>query len=165
MNERPLIMKMQQDYRFFGGVSILYGIVFAFCLYKNMHGVTFPLCVAVTILTAGLFMRRIRFRLQKGSLPYIIGMILLGISTALTTSFFLHFFNLLGIVLLFFVLMIHQFYDDHDWNFPMYLKRIFLLFGTMVGSLPLPFSHGAGYFSRSQSKKKQTIAALSLIHI
>ena len=162
MNERPLIMKMRQDYRFFGGISILYGIVFAFCLYKNTHGVTFPLCVAVTILTAGLFMRRIRFRLQKGSLPYIIGMILLGISTALTTSFFLHFFNLLGIVLLFFVLMIHQFYDDHDWNFPMYLKRIFLLFGTMVGSLPLPFSHGAGYFSRSQSKKKQTIAAIAV---
>ena len=44
MNERPLIMKMRQDYRFFGGVSILYGIVFAFCLYKNMHGVTFPVC-------------------------------------------------------------------------------------------------------------------------
>ena len=63
MNERPLIMKMRQDYRFFGGVSILYGIVFAFCLYKNTHGVTFPLCVAGTILTAGLFMRRIRFRL------------------------------------------------------------------------------------------------------
>lgn len=162
MNERPLIMKMRQDYRFFGGVSILYGIVFAFCLYKNMHGVTFPLCVVVTILTAGLFMRRIRFRLQKGSLLYIIGMILLGISTALTTSFFLHFFNLLGIVLLFFVLMIHQFYDDHDWNFPMYLKRLFLLFGTMVGSLPLPFSHGAGYFSRSQSKKKQTVAAIAV---
>ena len=162
MNERPLIMKMRQDYRFFGGISILYGIVFAFCLYKNTHGVTFPLCVAVTILTAGLFMRRIRFRLQKRSLLYIIGMILLGISTALTTSFFLHFFNLLGIVLLFFVLMIHQFYDDHDWNFPMYLKRIFLLFGTMVGSLPLPFSHGAGYFSRSQSKKKQTVAAIAV---
>ncbi len=123
---------------------------------------TFPLCVAVTILTAGLFMRRIRFRLQKRSLLYIIGMILLGISTALTTSFFLHFFNLLGIVLLFFVLMIHQFYDDHDWNFPMYLKRLFLLFGTMVGSLPLPFSHGAGYFSRSQSKKKQTVAAIAV---
>ena len=56
MNERPLIMKMRQDYRFFGGISILYGIVFAFCLYKNTHGVTFPLCVAVTILTAGHFL-------------------------------------------------------------------------------------------------------------
>ncbi len=160
MNEKPLIRKMKEEYRYFGGISLIYGVVFAFCLYRNMHGITFPLCVAATVLAAFLFMRKINFRLQRRSVPYIVGMALLGISTALTTSFFLHFFNLIGVVLLFFVWMIHQFYDDERWNFPMYIKRILLLFGTMISMIPYPFSHGAGYLGKTQSRKKQTAAAI-----
>ena len=160
VTERPLIAKMRENYRYFGGLSLLYGIIFAFCLYKNMHGITFPICVIATILTAFLFMKRIHYKLQKKSIPYIVGMLLLGLSTALTTSFFLHFFNMIGIILLFFVWMIHQFYEDENWNFPAYIKRLFLLFGTMAASVLYPFSHGTGYLSRTQNKKKQTVAAV-----
>ena len=95
MNERPLVRKMREDYQYFGGISLVYGIIFTFCLYKNMHGITFPICVIATILTAFLFMKRIHYKLQKKSIPYIVGMLLLGLSTALTTSFFLHFFNMI----------------------------------------------------------------------
>lgn len=162
MNEKPLVMKMREEYRFFGGMSLLYGLIFAFCLYKNMHGITFPICVGATIGFAVLFMKKINFRLQKHSLLYIIGMMLLGVSTALTTSFFLHFFNIVGIILLFFVLMIHQFYNDRMWNFPTYIKRIFKLFGTILSCIPYPFAHGGAYFSKSQNRRKQTIAAIVL---
>ena len=160
MNERPLVRKMREDYQYFGGISLVYGIIFTFCLYKNMHGITFPICVIATILTAFLFMKRIHYKLQKKSIPYIVGMLLLGLSTALTTSFFLHFFNMIGIILLFFVWMIHQFYEDENWNFPAYIKRLFLLFGTMAASVLYPFSHGTGYLYRTQNKKKQTVAAV-----
>lgn len=153
MNERPLVMKMRMDYRYFGGLSALYGLVFAFCLYKNMSGITFPICVIVTITCAWLFMKRIGFTLQKHSPLYMAGMVLLGISTALTDSFFLHFFNLLGIILLFFVFMIHQFYNDRDWNFPAYLKRILTLFGNIIECLPYPYWHGSRYLSRNKNNK------------
>ena len=36
-------MKMKEDFRYFGGLSLLYGLLFAFCLYKNAAGITFPL--------------------------------------------------------------------------------------------------------------------------
>lgn len=98
VTERPLVAKMRENYRYFGGLSLLYGIIFAFCLYKNMHGITFPICVAVTIVFAVLFLKKINYRIMKQSLPYIVGMILLSISTVLTSSFFLHFFNLAGII-------------------------------------------------------------------
>lgn len=160
MNEKPLVTKMRENYKYFGGLSLIYGIIFAFCLYRNMHGITFPLCIIVTIAFSLLFMKKINYKLQKGSVPYIAGMILLGISTALTTSFFIHLFNLVGIVLLFFVFMIHQFYNDSNWNFPAYLKRIVLLFGTILECIPYPYSHGTKYLNRNKDGKNRTFLAI-----
>lgn len=160
--EPPLVQKMAENYRFFGGLSAVYGVVFAFCLYKNLHGITFPICVAATIAFACLFMGKIEFRLQKGSVPYIAGMLLLGISTAYTSSFFFHFFNMAGIILLFFVFMLHQFYNDHVWNLPGYLKRILILFGTMIECIPCPIKHGVSHFSKSRNGKNRTMAAVGI---
>ncbi len=158
--EKPLHRKIRQDYKFFGGLSVIYGLIFTFCLYKNLHGITFPICVAATIAFAILFMKRINFELQKQSVPYIVGMILLGISTAYTSSFFFHFFNTIGIILLFSVFMIHQFYNDHTWNLPGYMKRILILFGTTIESIPYPFRHGSSYLSGDKSKKNRTLTAV-----
>lgn len=158
--EKPLHRKIRQDFRYFGGLSVIYGLIFTFCLYKNLHGITFPICVAATIAFAILFMKRIDFKLQKQSVPYIVGMVLLGISTAYTSSFFFHFFNTVGIVLLFSVFMIHQFYNDHTWNLPGYMKRILILFGTTIESIPYPFRHGSSYLSGDKSKKNRTLTAV-----
>lgn len=160
MNEKPLVTKMRENYKYFGSLSLIYGLIFTFCLYRNMHGITFPVCIAVTIVFAILFMKKINYKLQKGSLSYIIGMVLLGISTALTTSCFIHLFNLAGIVLLFFVFMIHQFYNDSNWNFPAYLKRILILFGTMLECISYPYSHGVKYLNRNKAGKNRTFLAV-----
>lgn len=153
MNEKPLVMKMRENYKFFGGMSFLYGIIFTFCLYKNMSGITFPVCVIATIAFSILFLKKINYQLKKYSGLYIAGMMLLSISTVLTSSFFLHFFNLIGIVLLYFTFMIHQFYDDSKWNLPAYIKRIFILSGTTLGSMPYPYWHGSGYFHQNKDQK------------
>lgn len=160
MNEKPLVTKMRENYKYFGGLSLIYGFIFAFCLYRNMHGITFPVCIGATIIFALLFMKKINYKLQKGSIPYIIGMMLLGISTTLTTSFFIHLFNLIGILLLFFVFMIHQFYNDSNWDFPAYLKRILILFGTVLECIPYPYSHGSKYLNRNKDGKNRTFLAV-----
>lgn len=162
MNEKPLVRKMREEYRYFGGLSFIYGLIFAFCFYRNTYGVTFPICVAVTIVFVVLFMKKIGYVLQKKSLPYIIGMLLLSISTTLTTSFFLRFFNWAGVILLFFVFMIHQFYNDMEWNLPGYLKRILILFGTTIEYLAKPYSHGMSYLSGNKNGRNRTIIAVAI---
>ncbi len=127
MKENMLIMRMRDNYKYFGGLSLIYGLIFTFCLYKNISGVTFPVCVGATIVFAVLFMRKIEYRIMKNSIPYIAGMGLLGISSAFTTSTFMHIFNIVGILFLFMVFMIHQFYNDYLWNFPAYFQRILIL--------------------------------------
>lgn len=161
-NEPPLLRKMGDNYKFYGSLSVIYGLIFAFCLYDNFHGITFPVCVAVTLIFAVLFIKKIEFRVQKRSAPYIIGMILLGTSTAYTSSSFFHFFNLIGIVLLFFVFMIHQFYNDCAWDLPAYTTRILILFGTVIECLPCPVRHGAAYFSENKNRKNHIAAAVGI---
>lgn len=160
--EPPLLRKMGENYKYFGGLSVIYGLIFTFCLYKNLHGITFPLCVGTTIVFSILFMKKIDFKLQKKSVPYIAGMILLGVSTAYTSSSFFHFFNMLGIILLFFVFMIHQFYNDHVWDLPGYLKRMLILFGTVVECLPCPVRYGRRYFSKNKNGRSRVVAAVGI---
>lgn len=161
MKENVLIMKIRDNYKYFGGLSLIYGLIFTFCLYKNISGITFPVCVGVTIAFAVFFMKKINYRLMKHSVPYLAGMGLLGLSSAITTSFFVHFFNIVGILLLFMVFMIHQFYNDYLWNFPAYLKKIFILIGTTVQSVPYPYWHGGWFFSKNKDiKKNNTLIAV-----
>lgn len=146
INEYPLHRRMRKNYRYFGGLSVLYGLVFTFCLYKNLHGSTFPICVGATIGFSVMLLHKIDFKLVRQSVPYMTGMILLGISTAYTSSFFFHFFNIFGIILLFCVFMIRQFYNDHTWNFPGYLERIIILMGTTAECLQYPIRHGISHW-------------------
>ena len=113
------------------------------CSQKYQHPlqISRPLCIAATIGFAYVFMKKIEFRLQKGSGFYIAGMILLGISTAYTSSFFFHFFNMAGIILLFFVFMIHQFYNDYIYfkmspNIFENIKSDFKSSGNIMHSMP-----------------------------
>lgn len=161
MKENMLIVKIRDNYKYFGGLSLVYGLIFTFCLYKNISGITFPVCVGATILFAVLFMKKIQYRIMKNSLPYLIGMGLLGLSSAYTTSSFMHIFNITGILLLFMVFMIHQFYNDTVWDFPAYFQRIFILMGTTIQSVPYPYWHGGWFFSKNKNVgKNNTLIAI-----
>lgn len=162
INAYPLLRRMRENYGYFGGLSVLYGLIFTFCLYKNLHGITFPICIGVTIAFSVLLLHKIDFKLVKQSAPYIAGMMLLGISTAYTSSSFFHFFNMIGIILLFSVFMIRQFYNDHTWNLPGYLKRIMILLGTTAECLQYPIKHGISHLSRGKNEKNRTIAAVGI---
>lgn len=158
--EKPLIRKMREDYGYFGGMSLLYGVIFAFCMYRNTHGITFIIYTLATIVFALLFMKRINFRLQKKSKRYFIGMILLSIAMFFSTEFFFITCNWIGMILLFGMAMIHQFYDDSRWNLPAFLQRMLIVFGTAIGTFFYPFKHGSQYLSKQDTKKKKTVYAV-----
>lgn len=65
MYEKPLVTKMRENYRYFGSLSLIYGFIFSFCLYRNMHGITFPICIVATIAFALLFMKKINYILTS----------------------------------------------------------------------------------------------------
>ena len=129
------LQRMRENRRWFLIMSLIYGALFTFCLYRNLSGITFPVITAVSLWFSVLFLRKAGINFQKGTLRYFAGILLLGISTVLTDSGFFHFFNSVGIVLLFMMGMAHQLYKDSEWGFTEYVKKFFNMLWTWIISV------------------------------
>lgn len=162
MEERFFVKTVREKYLYFGTMSLLYGIIFTACMYKNPNGITFPVIVAVTNIFALQFVKQIGLQIQKNTWLYIAGMMLLGISSVRTMNTFFIFFNYIGIMLLFVVMMIHQFYRDKEWNFQTYFANLFILFGTCVSSIRYPFQHTSKKIMGNTTKTRKNITAIGI---
>lgn len=162
MEEKSLVQKMRDNYGYFGGMSILYGVLFAFCVYSNVNGITFPVYVLATIGFSYAFLNRLDIKIEKTVIPYAAGMVLLGVSNAMTQSEFLILFNWAGIILLFLTAMIHQFYIDKVWTFLAYVVGLLKLFWDCIRNCLRPFADGREYLKKGESQKKRTVAAICI---
>ena len=129
------LQRMRENRKWYLIMSIVYGGAFTFCLYRNLSGITFPVITAVSLWFSVLFLRKAGINFQKGTLRYFVGILLLGISTVLTDSGFFHFFNSVGIILLFMMGMAHQLYKDSEWGFTEYVKKFFIMLWTWIISV------------------------------
>ena len=67
-------------------LSGIYALFYTFCLYRNRMGLTFPVFV---LGTAALFLYYLRLsgrELKKGSVLYLVGILLLGLNVCLTSN-------------------------------------------------------------------------------
>ena len=142
------IQRMREERRWFLMMSLIYAVVFTFCLYKNMSGITFPVIAAVSLGFSVMFLQKAGIRFQKGTIRYFAGILLLGTATVLTDSIFFHFFNCVGILLLYMMSMAHQIYKDQEWGFAEYVKNFFVMAGTWILSV-------GEIFHRSGEKRKK----------
>ena len=186
--DTPETKRMKENHLFFARGALLYGLFYAFCMYKNASGVTFPLFVAASIVFFCLSMRKLGIwekksdagsgswgesagtaasgeaaqtgraegrggiALKKGSLFYIITMLLLGISTFCTDDGTIIFFNKLGVFLLLMSFLLKQYFDTSKWKLGKYLGSICVLVGSSFAELGRPFSDGAAY-NKSRAKR------------
>ena len=119
-------------------LSGIYALFYTFCLYRNRMGLTFPVFV---LGTAALFLYYLRLsgrELKKGSVLYLVGILLLGLNVCLTSNEIVILFDKGFIFLLFFMLFLHNLYDDSTWDVS---KYIFSLCGCVLSTvkfLPRP---------------------------
>lgn len=151
--ENDTVKEILVHFEFFGIISILYGLFYCFCLYKNASGITMP------IFTAGTFayfigcMKKLGICLKKDSWFYIVSACLLSISNFLTSSGVLIFFNYIGIIFLLFGFLIHHFYNDKEWHFGKQAVSMISAFFGMIACLHyLP--KGCSYYK----KKKESVS-------
>ena len=146
------VQRMRKDHRWFLMMSLIYGAVFTICLYKNMSGITFPVITAVSLGFSVIFLQKAGIRFQKGTIRYFAGIILLGIATVLTDNGFFHFFNCVGILLLYMMSMAHQLYKDHEWGFVEYVKNFFVMAGSFTWIFGYIPSEGRNQVSERNDK-------------
>ncbi len=158
VHENSLKANMKENALYFLGLALIYSLCFAAAFYRNYVGITFPLITAATLAVCMLFLKKQGVLWKKSNWLYAGICLLLGISTFLTTNFFVVFFNTVGILLLITVIMLRQMYDDKEWSFGQYLVNLLFLYLNMIPELAAPFIHLSGCLklNRKQEKKNRT---------
>lgn len=144
---------IKENFNIYGVASILYGILYVFCMYKNDAGITFPLMVVGTIGYIVFVLHKLDMKLKKESSFYLISMLLLGISTCCTDDWRIIFFNKTGVFLLTLVMVLGIIYDTSKWNLGKYLGSICRVCMMSVAEVCKPFSDAIWYCKNRLGKK------------
>ena len=139
-------------------LSSIYALFYTVCLYRNKMGITFPVFV---LGTAGLFLYYLRLTgrtLKKGSALYLGGILLLGLNVCLTSNEIVILFDKGFIFLLFFMLFLHNLYDDSAWDVSKYALSLCGCVLSTVKFLPRP-GKDLGEYLRTRSKTTSEVVS------
>ena len=155
MNYREQFIKA--NFKYFGSISILYGILFAFCMYRNLFGAAFLIYAAATVGVLVLFLGKIEMKLKRAAAIYFTAVILCGISTCITGSKMLQWLNWCCIIGLLVLAMLSQFFDESRWNIASYVFNAAVLFFATIGYSFLPAAETKRYVQKGRTKKDRRI--------
>ena len=147
--------RMKEHFNFFGPVTFLYAVFYAFCMFHNGSGITFPFFLAGTLLYFVFSLSKLEITLKKGSTFYMISILLLGISTFCTDGWAIISLNKLAVFLLVMCLLLNQYFDTKKWNLGKYVGSICQLVVMSFGELGKPFSDGKAYFREKGKVNKK----------
>ena len=147
--------RMKEHFNFFGPVTFLYAVFYAFCMFHNGSGITFPFFLAGTLLYFVFSLSKLEITLKKGSTFYMISILLLGVSTFCTDGWAIIGLNKLAVFLLVMCLLLNQYFDTKKWNLGKYVGSICQLVVMSFGELGKPFSDGKAYFREKGKVNKK----------
>lgn len=148
MNQREQVIRY--NFKYFGGVSFCYGLLFAFCMYRNLFGATFLVYAIATVCVLTMFLGKLEISLKKSVKIYFLFVILCGISTCFTSSKILQWLNWCCIIGLLVFAMLGQFFDESKWNIGTYMINAAVLFFSTLTYSFLPMAETARF---TQEKK------------
>ena len=153
--ETELTKSMKRQFPLFGLGSLLYSLFYAFCLYENTSGITYPFFVIGTLCYFFFSMQKLGVPFKKDNVFYIVSIVLLGLSNCMTASLPILFMNKCGIFLLTLMLMLHTLYNDKEWNFSKYFCAIFRTLCDVFACLLRPFGDMISYFDAQKREKPE----------
>lgn len=152
--DTPETKKMKENFQIFGLASFLYACLYAFCMYRNSSGVTYPFFVAGSLCYICYCFAKLEISLKKGSVFYTVSMMLLAVSTFCTDDGRIIALNKLGIFLLTISFLLATLYDTRRWNLSKYVGAICQMF-MAIGELDRPF-RDAGWYIKNKMKSKNS---------
>ena len=126
-------------------LSGIYALFYTFCLYRNRMGLTFPVFVLGTAVLFLYYLRLTARALKAGSALYLGGIQLLGLNVCLTSNEIVILFDKGFIFLLFFMLFLHNLYDDSTWDVSKYILSLCGCVLSSVKFLPRPVKDLGAY--------------------
>lgn len=155
--ETEYTKRLKRQFGFFAPATLLYAAFYAFCMFKNSSGITFPFFVAGSLLYLCFCLSKLEISLKKGSIFYMIGMMLLAVSTFCTDDLKIINLNKTAIFLLMMSLLLQQFFNTAGWKLGKYLGSMALLVFGSLGEIGRPFADGAAYRREKGGKERKKV--------
>ena len=144
-----------KEFKIFGGISAIYGLIFVFCLYKSTSGVTNILWMISTVAFMLYIVKKIGKTWKFINTFISIVLVLLGISNAVTGDVEIIFFNYVVIMILVGTNILFLYDGTVE-------KAVFKSIGKLleaamkiIGNFGKPFSHLLQYIKSSKSNKSE----------
>ncbi len=153
--DTPETKNMKENFQIFGLASFLYACLYAFCMYRNGSGVTYPFFVAGSLWFICYCFAKLKISLKKGSAFYMVSMMLLAVATFCTDDGRIIALNKLGIFLLAISFLLATLYDTRKWQLGKYLGSICQTVFMAVGELSRPFED-AHWYTKNKMKSKNS---------
>lgn len=151
--ENRAIDKVKENFQIFGVASLVYACLFAFCMFENYSGITYVLFTIASIIYISFWLKRLEIEMKKGSIFYIVGMILISISTFCTDDIRIIIFNKMGMLLLIICFLLDNIYDTRKWSLGKFLSSIISVCILSIGEICSPFQDMKWYFKNKWDKR------------
>ena len=134
--EPPEVLDFREKIgRKLGLASLIYALFSTICLYNTLSGVTMPFFGIATLIYMIYGLKQYDLQIKRTSLFYATVIMALAISDFLTGNYVFHFFNNVGIILMIFIFLLHNVYNDSRWNFSKTFCSICESFFCSIGAL------------------------------
>lgn len=142
--------------------SLIFACIYAALLYHNYSSITMPLFVLATLGYCYHVTKQMGNPLSKASLPYAVGMLLLGISTCLTDSLPLQVLNFMGILLLLICMLLAHYFNIKNWTLAKHLQAFVLTFAGAIGCIGDFFTDLSCYRKEHKSMRNRKVGYVLL---
>lgn len=170
---QPIIRGNAEHFKKYGLLSVVFGLIYGFCLYNNHSSITYPIFMVCALVILKLIRAKDGLSLitdcnGKRALGvfYVASLMLLSIHRCLTTSLALNALERIAIFLLLFSYIIYLYADTTGFDIGAWILSIFLTLLKPIEHLTSPFQdYGALKKSRAKeeiSEKKKTVNAVLL---
>lgn len=149
-SKSPLLIQVRKNFGVFGGISLIFGGVFTLFFYKAGIGFNVLLFSIVMVSLLVITMKKLNLSINKLTLVYYLGAILLGTSTMLTSNGTIQFLNIIGILLLLNLSMINQFNDSKHWGVFDYIGKMFVILFKSILSIGMPWIDCSRYLKNTR---------------
>ena len=170
---QPVIKGNAEHFRKYGLLSVVFGLIYGFCLYNNHSSITYPIFMVCALVILKLVRAKDGLSLiadtnGKKALGvfYVASLLLLSIHRFLTTGYTLNFLERAAIFLLLFSYIIYLYTDTTGFDIGAWMLSIIVTLIKPIEHLGSPFSdYSALKKSRALeevSQKKKTVNAVLL---
>ena len=149
--------KIRENFQVFGAATFLFACFYAFCMYKNDAGISYLFIVAAGLFYVKYCGKQLGFTAKRGTMFYVICILLLGISTFCTDDARIIFFNKTGVFLLMISLVLFNVFETKKWGLGKYLLIIVESILCSWGEWTRPFGDAVYYCKNKLGSKGKTI--------